>query len=128
MTTTATNLGMDSVTGKYKVLIQSDKVKGECVVRNFDDKYEARKFAYEVNHEKLAGQPKEDCYECRAQEGFAPKHKPLPDNKPKPIKLLPNWIKTGCDMPEDGGITGRIRKEDMRPDILKNIFPNPTLY
>lgn len=128
MVTTATNLGLDSMTGQYRVLIKSDKVKGECVIRDFDDKNEAKKFINEVNLEGLAGQPKEDCFECRCQEGFAPKQKPLPDYKPKAIRLLPKGIKVGCDMPEDGGITGRVGKEDMRPEFLKGIFTIPSLH
>ncbi|MCM1339502.1 MAG: hypothetical protein NC191_07530 [Muribaculaceae bacterium] len=111
MVTSATNLGVDSVTGKYHVLVKSDKLKGEHVIREFDDKYEARKFAYDVNHDRLNGQPRQDCFQFNKEQGFAPEQKPLPDYKPKTINLLPSWLKVGCDMPEDGGITGNMNKE-----------------
>lgn len=116
MTTVATNLGLDSITGKYRVLVKSDKVKGECVVRDFDDKYEARKFVYNVNHEKLEKQPSQDCFELGSKSGFAPEQKPLPDYRPRPIVLLPKWIPVGCDMPEQGGISGNMNKN-------KSAFP-----
>lgn len=115
MTTTATNLGVDSVTGKYRVLVKSDKLKNECVVRDFDDKYEARKFAYNINHDRIAGQPKNDCFEFSTEKGFAPEQKPLPDYNPKPIRLLPKWIPVGCDMPEQGGISGTMNKKGPKP-------------
>lgn len=55
-------LGFNYDTGKWDVLVRSDNFDktGECVVREFDNKYDARKFNYEVNHKSC---PKCDTFE-----------------------------------------------------------------
>lgn len=49
---------------------------------------------------------------------FAPVQKPL-----TPASVLFPDLLTGCDMPENGGITGTQGKTDFRPEIIKRILP-----
>lgn len=98
-------LGFNQDTGKWDVLVKSDNFDktGKCVIREFDDKNDALRFNYEVNHRPC---PKCDTFE-KAQKPLA---KEILEDEPKKKKekhffkaLASAWV-TGLGQILDGRI------------------------
>jgi len=122
MAVTIQNLGHNDRLGTYDVKLIGGKNDNkyyttEQTFRMKNEK-EAKEFIDYIKKHEVLKQPSSDCFEPSLEEGFAPEKKPIPDNKPKAIKLLPKLIIVGCDMPEQGGISGNMNKSKPKPPFV----------
>jgi len=113
-------LGYNPQTQRHEVLIRCDRSKNDTVVpnrqdaiiRSYKNSDDADLFAQMVN----SRQTESDRFTPQGVavselSGFAPKRGEDADKRPQILKIL--FPTVGCDMPEQGGLSGNMNKKDL---------------
>ena len=113
-------MGYNPDTQKYEVLVRSDKTydgnRQNSVICSYENAKDAEMLAYDVNICQL---PNDEFFNTGSKNknhplkefmpaGFAPENDGRADRRPAFLKKI--FPVVGCDMPEQGGISGNLNK------------------